>query len=106
MLTGLWPLQARVSTAKARRLHKRGPREVMMTNDYAGDPQEVEEEARYLPTVERVYRNEAIEVLWEPSLCIHVGACFTSLLPVFDPRRRPWVDVNAATPDEIAEVVR
>jgi len=45
-------------------------------------------------------------VLWEPSLCIHVGACFTNLLPVFDPRRRPWVDVNAATPDEIAEVVR
>jgi uncharacterized Fe-S cluster protein YjdI/CDGSH-type Zn-finger protein len=79
-----------------------------MTQDETNDARAaaIEEEARYLPTVERVYRNDQIEVLWEPSLCIHVGACFTGLPQAFDPRRRPWVDVNGATPDEISEVVQ
>jgi len=77
-----------------------------MNDEYVSDPQDIENEARYLPTVERVYRNENLEVLWEPSLCIHVGACFTNLLPVFNPQRRPWVNLNAASPDEIAEVIR
>jgi len=52
-----------------------------------------------------VYRNEQIAVSWEPKLCIHAGYCFRGLPEVFQPESRPWVKVDAATADKIAEVV-
>ena len=62
-------------------------------------------EAREQRGVERVYRNGQIAVYWDPTQCIHVGYCFQDLPEVFKPQSRPWVDVNQATPGEIAEVV-
>ena len=53
----------------------------------------------------RVYANDRIEVLWEPKLCIHVQNCVRGLPQVFDATRRPWVDVDAAAPDAIAEAI-
>ena len=53
----------------------------------------------------RVYANDAIEVHWEPRLCIHTRNCVRQLGEVFDPGRRPWVDVDAAAPDAIAATV-
>jgi uncharacterized Fe-S cluster protein YjdI len=52
------------------------------------------------------YRSDAITVRFDPTLCIHSGRCVQGLGAVFDVRRRPWVDVNGAMPDEIAEQVR
>ncbi len=62
-------------------------------------------EERKRPDVERIYRNDRIAVSWEPKLCIHTGYCFRSLPHVFKPGERPWVDVTAASPDEIAAAV-
>ena len=53
----------------------------------------------------RVYGNDAIEVHWEPRLCIHVRNCVRQLGQVFDPSARPWIDVDAADPDAIAQTV-
>lgn len=53
----------------------------------------------------RVYANGAIEVHWEPRLCIHTRNCVNGLGTVFDAERRPWIDVDAADPDEIAATV-
>ena len=53
----------------------------------------------------RVYANDAIEVHWEPKLCIHARSCVRGLPGVFDPDRRPWVDVDAADADAIAATV-
>jgi len=63
------------------------------------------DEERKRPGVERVYRNDRIAVTWEPKLCIHVGICFRGLPEVFQPQSRPWVKVDAATADQIAEAV-
>ena len=63
------------------------------------------------PTPERergphkVYASDAIEVHWEPRLCIHVRNCVNGLGAVFDPERRPWIEVCASDPDEIAATV-
>lgn len=54
---------------------------------------------------ERTYRTEQIEVGWNSERCIHTGMCLAALPAVFDVRRRPWVDVDAATADEIAAAV-
>jgi uncharacterized Fe-S cluster protein YjdI/CDGSH-type Zn-finger protein len=62
-------------------------------------------EARYASNVERVYANDSIEVTWEPGLCIHFAACIRGSSKAFNPRNRPWVDVNAETPERIAEIV-
>ncbi len=53
----------------------------------------------------RTYANDAIEVHWEPKLCIHVRNCVRGLPQVFDPDARPWVVVDAAAADRIAETV-
>ena len=62
-------------------------------------------EARRRSGVERVYENGEIAVLWEPKLCIHAGNCFRGAPEVFQPESRPWVKVDAATAEKIAEVV-
>jgi uncharacterized Fe-S cluster protein YjdI len=68
-------------------------------------PHEDTVEPRKRQGVARTYRTDKIEVLWEPRLCVHIGACFQGLPDVFDPWSRPWVRPEAADPDTLAEVV-
>jgi uncharacterized Fe-S cluster protein YjdI len=53
----------------------------------------------------RTYAGDAIEVLWEPRLCIHVRNCVRGLPQVFDPEARPWVVVDAADADAVAATI-
>lgn len=61
--------------------------------------------ARKAPGVEREYRTEQIVVYWEPQLCIHTARCLRALPQVFDVHRRPWVLVDAAPADAVADAV-
>jgi uncharacterized Fe-S cluster protein YjdI len=47
----------------------------------------------------------SLTIYWNSDLCSHCENCWRSLPSVFDPKRRPWVDANAADSDEIARVV-
>lgn len=49
------------------------------------------------------YHNQDGTIVWQPKLCIHSGICFRGLMPVFDPRRKPWIIADAAS---TAEVIR
>ncbi len=51
------------------------------------------------------YTNGEITVVWQPKICHHSGNCVRNLNPVFDTGRVPWVDMNAASTDEIISVV-
>ena len=42
------------------------------------------------------YTNGEITVVWKPELCRHGGACARGLPLVFNPRRRPWVEMQHA----------
>ncbi|MCX6260200.1 MAG: (4Fe-4S)-binding protein [Bacteroidia bacterium] len=53
----------------------------------------------------RRYRNNDITVYWKPDACVHASYCYRELIEVFDPGRRPWVDMNGAPTDRIIEVV-
>jgi uncharacterized Fe-S cluster protein YjdI/CDGSH-type Zn-finger protein len=53
----------------------------------------------------REYRTDQIAVQWEPEYCIHTANCIRSLPNVFNPRDRPWVHVDQASADAIAEAV-
>lgn len=63
------------------------------------------DEKEQAPNPRRVYKNETIAVYWDPSRCIHAAACIRACRQVFRPALRPWVDVNAASPEEIAAAV-
>lgn len=62
-------------------------------------------EERKSPGVQREYSTDKIIVYWEPALCIHSARCLRGLPQVFDVNRRPWVTVDAASADEIADVI-
>lgn len=54
---------------------------------------------------ERTYRTDRITVFWDSTRCIHTGICLRSLHRVFNLRQRPWVDVEAASAEEIAATI-
>jgi uncharacterized Fe-S cluster protein YjdI len=47
------------------------------------------------------YTNGELTVHWKPGLCRHTGICARGLPAVFSPGRRPWIDMTAATTDQI-----
>lgn len=54
---------------------------------------------------ERSYSNDDITVHWKPKECVHAGTCFRELRKVFDPARRPWIDMDQGTTEEIIDIV-
>jgi len=53
----------------------------------------------------RTYANDAIEVHWEPRLCIHVQNCVHKLPQVFKAEERPWIVVDGADAEAVAATV-
>jgi len=53
----------------------------------------------------RKYTNGEITVYWKPGSCIHASFCYRELIEVFDPSRRPWVNMYGATTEEIIKTV-
>ena len=63
------------------------------------------QEERKRPGVLKEYRNEHIVVTWEPAYCIHTANCLNAEPEVFDAARRPWIVVEVANADRIAQAV-
>jgi uncharacterized Fe-S cluster protein YjdI len=51
------------------------------------------------------YSKGNITVVWKPDQCIHSMICWKGLKDVFDPRKRPWVNMEGADEQAIVEQV-
>ncbi len=51
------------------------------------------------------YQKDHLEVKWKPELCIHSAKCAKGLPHVFDPKRRPWIDLDQASTEAIKKQI-
>ena len=51
------------------------------------------------------YRNEEITVTWQPQMCIHSTNCWKGLLDVFNPREKPWIQLEGTSSEKITNQI-
>jgi uncharacterized Fe-S cluster protein YjdI len=56
--------------------------------------------------ITKTYTNGEVTIVWRSGLCQHSAVCFRGLPKVFDPRKRPWVNPQGASTEEIVTQVR
>ncbi|WP_298239340.1 (4Fe-4S)-binding protein [uncultured Algibacter sp.] len=52
------------------------------------------------------YSNEDVTIVWEAEKCIHSAICVKGLPKVFKPKDKPWINIEAATTDELVKQVK
>ncbi len=52
------------------------------------------------------YTNGDITIVWQPDVCIHSTFCWKGLVEVFNPHKRPWIDMDGASTERIIEQVK
>ena len=53
----------------------------------------------------KLYSTTEIEVSWEPDLCIHSARCVQGAPRVFNPRRRPWIELEHESAERVLAIV-
>jgi uncharacterized Fe-S cluster protein YjdI len=71
----------------------------------AGAPPVPDDRNRAPAGLTREYVSGDLRVRWFAERCIHSGECIRALPRVFNPRRRPWIDIHAAGADAIVDAV-
>lgn len=56
--------------------------------------------------ITRKYNNGEITVVWQACLCTHSTLCWKELIEVFNPGKRPWVNINGASTERIIQQVK
>ncbi len=55
---------------------------------------------------QKKYTNDDITVIWQPGICQQSTLCWKGLIQVFDPQKRPWINMDGATTERIVEQVK
>ncbi|CAN5680180.1 hypothetical protein BH10BAC3_BH10BAC3_02800 [soil metagenome] len=52
------------------------------------------------------YNKGELTVTWKPAVCIHSKICWHYLPAVFNPSKRPWINTDGATAEQIIAQVK
>ena len=58
-----------------------------------------------MPVTTHKYSNGEVTVIWKPDLCIHSANCWKNLNAVFNPKAKPWINVQGAPTERIIQQV-
>lgn len=53
----------------------------------------------------REYRGEEMNVYFKAEICQHAAECVRGNIAVFNPKQKPWINVDAAKAEEIKEII-
>lgn len=53
----------------------------------------------------QTYEAPGITVTFDPNVCVHSAVCLRGLSAVFDVRHQRWIQLEHASPDEVAAQV-
>lgn len=51
------------------------------------------------------YSKDDVTVVWQPHKCIHSANCWRGLPKAFNPKEKPWINLENVTSEEIMEQV-
>ena len=51
------------------------------------------------------YSNQEITVTWQPHMCTHSKKCWKGLLDVFNPREKPWIQLEGNSTNKITNQI-
>ena len=54
----------------------------------------------------KVYQGKDVEVSFDLDICVHIAECLRGQRQVFQLNRRPWILPDAASADEVSDVVQ
>lgn len=52
------------------------------------------------------YDNGEVVITWQPEKCTHSGNCVRGLPAVFNPKKRPWIEMSNGTTEELVAQVQ
>jgi len=59
-----------------------------------------------MPLNTHKYSNGEITIIWQPNICIHSGICAKGSIEVFDPRRKPWINMSSSDSETIKAQIK
>ena len=51
------------------------------------------------------FSNGEITIFWQPEKCIHSANCLIGLPTVFNAKKKPWINIHAASSKEIMKII-
>jgi len=53
----------------------------------------------------KIYKSTDFGILWQPDVCTHSTVCWKNMKAVFDPFRRPWIELENGERESIKNQV-